>query len=126
FLSLMSSQGRCTGGAVLSCDLGTIAPGASATISVITRPTTTGVVVNTAIVVGDEPEANTADNTATATTLVNGPFTPPPARPRSPNSPSCRSVSVAPRILTAGRRSGVNVRVHLGAQSVRRAHRRAA
>ena len=110
FQSVSTTQGTCTGGVVISCDLGTLASGATATITVLATATRTGVITNTAVVVGDQPEANTADNQATATTLVEGPFTPP--------SP-CETVTVAPHILKAGKTTRVTVRVRAAAKPVR-------
>jgi uncharacterized repeat protein (TIGR01451 family) len=110
FQSVSTTQGTCTGGVVISCDLGTLASGATATITVLAKASRTGVITNTAVVVGDQPEANTADNQATATTLVEGPFTPP--------SP-CETVTVAPHILKAGKSTRVTVRVRAAAKPVR-------
>jgi uncharacterized repeat protein (TIGR01451 family) len=110
FQSVSATQGKCTGGVVISCDLGTLAPGASVTITVLARTTRTGVVTNTAVVVGDQPESKTEDNKATATTLVQGPFTPPS---------TCETVSVAPHLLKVGHATKVNVRVRAAGKAVR-------
>jgi hypothetical protein len=85
------------------CNLGTIPSGGRATITIVVRPTQPGVVINTATVVGDEPEVNTANNRASAPTLVRGPFQPPVA--------TCPTLTVQPRSLSVGRRSVVKVLV---------------
>jgi uncharacterized repeat protein (TIGR01451 family) len=110
FQSVSSTQGKCTGGVVISCDLGTLAPGASVTITVLAKTTRTGVVTNTAVVVGEQPESKTDDNQATATTLVQGPFTPPS---------TCETVTVAPHLLKVGHPTKVNVRVRAAGKAVR-------
>ncbi len=101
FVSVASSQGSCTGGRIVRCSLGTILNGGRAAITVIVRPTEAGVLLNTATVVGDQSEANTANNRATAPTLVRGPIAPPAA--------SCPSMIVQPRSLSVGRRGLVRV-----------------
>jgi hypothetical protein len=75
YVSSTTTQGTCTGGAILNCSIGNMAAGASVTITLITTPTTAGTQTNTAAVSGDRPETNTANNQATATVEV-GPFTP--------------------------------------------------
>ena len=60
-----------------------------------------GALLNTATVVGDQSESNTANNRATAPTLVRGPIAPPAA--------SCPSMIVQPRSLSVGRRGLVRV-----------------
>jgi uncharacterized repeat protein (TIGR01451 family) len=106
FSSVATTQGTCTGGQVVSCNLGTLAKGASATITIFVKTTTTGVVTNTAVTAGDESESNTANNTATTTTLVNGPFKPPVV------VPGCYAVAVSPHSLIAGKRSMLTLSVH--------------
>ena len=103
FVSVASSQGTCTGGRVVRCSLGTILSGGRATITIVVRPTAPGALLNTATVVGDQSESNTANNRATAPTLVRGPIAPPAA--------SCPSMIVQPRSLSVGRRGLVRVAV---------------
>jgi hypothetical protein len=106
FVSASSSQGTCSeSGGVITCDLGTVAAGATVTITVVVTPTATGTIVNTAIVTGNEPESNTANNQATEPTLVQGPLTPPAV---------CSSLKVTPRQLVAsGKRTVIVARVRL-------------
>ena len=103
FVSVTSSQGTCTGGRVVRCSLGSIAPGGRAVITIVVRPTEPGALINTATVVGAEPEANTANNRASTPTLVKGPFRPPVA--------TCPALTVHPRSLSAGQRGLVKVLV---------------
>ena len=71
-----SSQGTgCTfDGSVVTCALGTVAPGASATATLVVKPTAEGVVTNTASVTELEADANRADNSDTETTTVGPPL----------------------------------------------------
>src|SRR5437588_10170940 len=81
FVSATSSPGTCPGRAVVSCNLGSLAKGASVTITIVTTASTKGSISNTATVVGNEAETNTANNTATASVVVQCAFTPkPPVR----------------------------------------------
>ncbi|MGB8381137.1 MAG: hypothetical protein WCG47_07770, partial [Dermatophilaceae bacterium] len=57
-------------GTVVTCDLGTLAKGASATRSVPTTATTTGDQVVTAVTEAQTPDAHPSDNTSTATVAV--------------------------------------------------------
>ncbi|WP_308379999.1 calcium-binding protein [Streptomyces sp. ISL-43] len=71
-VSAAPSQGTCTTTATgANCALGSLAPGASATVSVTTEPRATGTVTNTVNVSAAQPDPATSDNTATATTPVN-------------------------------------------------------
>jgi uncharacterized repeat protein (TIGR01451 family) len=103
FVSVSTTQGSCTGGAIISCSLGTIAAGGTLTITLLTTPTLEGTVSNTVTVVGNEHETNTANNTATASVVVNG-FTPPPV--------FCVAVSkVTPKQLFVGRKAKLTIHV---------------
>jgi uncharacterized repeat protein (TIGR01451 family) len=73
FVSATTTQGTCTGGAILNCSLGTMAAGATVTITLVTTPSAVGTQTNTVTVVGNETETNTSNNTATATVQVTGP-----------------------------------------------------
>jgi uncharacterized repeat protein (TIGR01451 family) len=69
FVSVSSTQGTCinTAGTVV-CSIGNLDNGGSATITInVTAPTTAGTITNTATVKGNEPDPNTANNTASAT-----------------------------------------------------------
>jgi uncharacterized repeat protein (TIGR01451 family) len=81
FVSVATTQGTCTGGVLVSCNLGTVPTGSTVTITLVVRATQPGVLNNTAAVIANEPESNTASNQATATTLVPAPLGPtPPGR----------------------------------------------
>ncbi len=71
FSSATPSQGSCSGTSTVTCNLGTLTNGASATITlVLTMPPTPGVVANTATVSTTNPDTNAANNSSTATLTV--------------------------------------------------------
>lgn len=66
-----SPDGACTVvGRVVTCELADLAPGESATVTITGTPTETGSITNTAVVAGDQPDAEDADNTAFEETAV--------------------------------------------------------
>jgi hypothetical protein len=76
FVSATPSQGTCAregkgrrDGAV-TCDLGTLAPSASATVTIVVSPSREGMISNTATVGANEPDGDRADNSVTETTTV--------------------------------------------------------
>lgn len=77
-VSAMSSQGSCTNtGRVLTCDLGTLASGDAATVTITVTPQRIGSITNTAAVSAEEIDLNPANNAAThaaAVIIVAGPF----------------------------------------------------
>jgi uncharacterized repeat protein (TIGR01451 family) len=106
FVSATTSQGSCTGGAILQCNLDTIPAGASVTITLVTTPSEAGTVTNSVTVVGSETETNTANNTASASVVVNQ-LTPP-----SPPTVFCVAVSkVTPKQLFVGRKTTLTIRL---------------
>jgi uncharacterized repeat protein (TIGR01451 family) len=111
FVSVSTSQGTCTGGQLVTCQLGVLEVGASATVIVVVRPLSPGLVVNTATVGGAESDSNPADNTSTAPTLIEGPFAPPAAR--------CPRLVVGQRTLTVGRRATIVARVRIDRVGIR-------
>lgn len=71
-VSATPSQGTCTTTATgANCALGSLAPGASATVTVTAEPRATGTLTDTATVAATQQDPATADNRATATTSVN-------------------------------------------------------
>jgi uncharacterized repeat protein (TIGR01451 family) len=108
-----SPHGTCTGGAILTCDLGTMAAGESVTITLVTKPSTAGTQTNTAAVSGDRPETNTGNNQATATVEVtNAPFIPP-----------CIAVGrITPKQLFVGRKTTLKIHVTQGGKAVKGIH----
>jgi uncharacterized repeat protein (TIGR01451 family) len=65
------SQGMCTlSDMSINCDLGTLPSGASATVTIVGFPFVVGTIRNTARVILNETDANTANNSATELTTV--------------------------------------------------------
>jgi len=72
FTSTTSSQGNCSGTTTVTCALGTIASGGLVTISlVLTLPSTSGSLHNTATVTTLSPDTNPANNSGTATITID-------------------------------------------------------
>jgi uncharacterized repeat protein (TIGR01451 family) len=81
FDSVASSQGSCTRstttkpapkGGTVNCNLGDLANGTRASITIVVTTTTPGTPTNTATVSGNETDPNPLNNSATATTTVIG------------------------------------------------------
>ena len=102
-ISLKASQGTCR---PYTCNLGRLAPGASATVVAVTEATQVGVVVNIVRVWSEEIESNYRNNVAAALARVVGPFRPP--RPPTPLG-ACRTLVASPRSLQARRASIVRL-----------------
>ncbi len=64
-VSVTPSQGTCTAGSPISCALGTVAGGGSATVAIVAQATAVGATSNTASVSGSEPDVVPGNNTAT-------------------------------------------------------------
>ena len=79
-ISLRASQGTCR---PFTCNLGRLAPGASATVVAVTEATQVGVVVDIVRVGSEEIESNYRNNVAGALARVIGPFRPPPVQTRA-------------------------------------------
>lgn len=73
FVSVAPSQGNCTGTFSISCSMGTVAPGAHPTISIVVTPTATGQISNTATVTSTTPDPGPNANSATAITTLDAP-----------------------------------------------------
>jgi len=114
FVSVATTQGSCTGGALISCNLGTIAKGATVTITLVVTAQQPGTITNTVTVVGKEPESNTDNNRAIATTRV-----PAPAVKRAPKKVVCDTVTAGPKSLSVGRRGTIVVRVTAAGKPVK-------
>jgi uncharacterized repeat protein (TIGR01451 family) len=114
FVSASSSQGSCTGGAILNCTIGDMAAGAKVTITLVTTPSVAGTQTNTVNVAGNRPETNTSNNTATATVEVTGPITPPVF---------CVAVSrVTPKQLFVGRKTKLTIHVTQHGKAIKGIH----
>jgi uncharacterized protein (TIGR03437 family) len=70
-VSSAPSQGSCTGTSAISCELGNLAAGGSATITIIVTPSIAGMITNTASATSGTPDINPANNTATLVTSVS-------------------------------------------------------
>ncbi|HLI56000.1 MAG TPA: SBBP repeat-containing protein, partial [Actinomycetota bacterium] len=73
FTAVAATQGSCTGGASISCALGSLASGAGATVTVGVVPTVTGTLTDSASVTSTVTDPNPANNTASVATPVNPP-----------------------------------------------------
>jgi uncharacterized repeat protein (TIGR01451 family) len=113
FVSATTTQGTCTGGPILTCNIGPMAAGATVTITLVTTPSQAGAQTNVAAVSGNRPETNTTNNKATATVQV-GPFTPPVF---------CVAVSrVTPKQLFVGRKTRLTIHVTQQGKAVKGIH----
>ena len=70
FVSATTTQGNCSGSGPVNCNLGTLAVGASAIVTINVTPSAAGQVVNSATVSGDETDFDSSNNIATVTTLI--------------------------------------------------------
>ena len=71
FKSVSTTQGTCSqSGAAISCELGSLANGASATITLVLQPRSKGSLSDTASVNGNEFDPNTGNNSSTVLTMV--------------------------------------------------------
>ncbi len=74
YLSSNTTQGSCSeAGGTVTCLLGSMASGGTATISILTIPNTPGTYSNTATVVADQTDPNSANNTSTWIETVTAP-----------------------------------------------------
>ena len=74
FVSLTSSQGTASNiGQAVVCNLGTLAAGASANVTLVTRPNADGLITNAITVTRGEAESHLANNTASVVTRVYAP-----------------------------------------------------
>lgn len=70
FVSADSTQGSCTGSTTVTCDLGGVANGATAGVTIRVRPASAGSVSNTASVTATEADPTASNNTVTSSTTV--------------------------------------------------------
>jgi uncharacterized repeat protein (TIGR01451 family) len=65
FVSATPSQGTpCTGTSTVSCNLGTVTNGANATVMIVVKPNTEGLISNTATVAGNETDPVSGNDTS--------------------------------------------------------------
>ena len=102
YVSSTTTQGTCTGGAILNCDLGTMTAGQQVTITLVTTPSASGIQTNTATVSGDRPETNLANNVANASVEITQQIITPP----------CVLInSIKPGQLIVGRKTTLTIRL---------------
>ena len=121
YLTANPSQGTCNlSAALVTCSLGTIAPGQTVTIKITARATTVGSHTNTATVTGSGGrETNPADNVDSAVTIVPAPLKPPVAKP-TPEPQVCLSLTVSPNMIKAdGKPDKVTAKVTAGKKRVK-------
>ena len=71
FVGASSTLGTCSGTSTVTCSLGTLASGGSATMRITVRPRVAGTIVNTVSVSSTTPgDPNALNSVATATTSV--------------------------------------------------------
>lgn len=70
FVSATATLGTCSGTSTVTCALGPVPSGGSASVTIVVRPQRTGIISNTAAVASDLADANTANNTKTVSVLV--------------------------------------------------------
>jgi uncharacterized repeat protein (TIGR01451 family) len=81
-VSASASQGSCSGSATVTCPLGSLASGASATVTIVVRPGSAATLSNSASVSSSTADPTSGNNQASASTTVNA-TTPPPPPPTS-------------------------------------------
>ena len=91
FVSSSTTVGSCSGTATVTCDLGTLANGAGATVTIVVTPGSAGTLSNTATVSSTTDDPVAGNNSSTVSTTVND-VTPP-----TPEA-DCRSRSRIRRI----------------------------
>ena len=70
FVSATASQGSCSGSSTVSCSLGTLANGASATVTIVAKASSAGTATNTASVSTGSVDLVSGNNTASASTTI--------------------------------------------------------
>jgi uncharacterized repeat protein (TIGR01451 family) len=74
YLSTTSTVGTCSeAGGTVTCQLGTMADAATATISILTIPEQSGIISNTATVTADQTDPNPSNNSSTWNETVTAP-----------------------------------------------------
>jgi uncharacterized repeat protein (TIGR01451 family) len=109
-VSVSSTKGTCSGTNPIMCSIGSVAYNELVSIMIVVRPNSPGTITNTAVVTGREHEHDPSNNTASATTLVQGAFVPPSV---------CYALTVTPRTLTVGKHTIVRVRVREAGKPVK-------
>lgn len=95
-VSLAWAPSGCTGTSVVTCHIGTLRKGASASVTILVTPATAGTITNYASVSGNGVDPDPSDNTATQRTTVN-----PPPSVRFSNSAYSVVENAGPIVITA-------------------------
>ena len=123
YLTVNPSKGSCNlTASLITCSLGSLAAGETASIDVTARATAVGTHTNVATTTGaGGRETNPADNVDDAVTVVPAPFTPPARpKPKAKPQPVCLTLTVSPKMITAdGKPDRVRVRVTAGKKRVK-------
>ena len=100
-IAIRPSQGTCT---LAGCDLGRLAPGATATIVVVTKALKVGRVLNVVRVGSEEQESNYLNNTAAALVRITAPIRDSvvDAARAARAARTCTALTVEPRSLESG------------------------
>ena len=76
FVSATTSQGTCSGTTTVTCSIGTLNVGASATIGIqVTAPSSSGTIINTATVTADQNDPAPGNNSFSQETTINPEWT---------------------------------------------------
>ncbi|HEY8411955.1 MAG TPA: PQQ-dependent sugar dehydrogenase [Pyrinomonadaceae bacterium] len=70
FVSTSTTQGSCSGNSFVVCNLGNLAAGSSAVVTMVVTPSAAGPISNTASVTANESDSDLSNNMVTVTTLV--------------------------------------------------------
>lgn len=73
FVSTTPSQGPCSGTTTVTCNLGNIAVGGSAVVTIVVTPSAIGQISNTATVNASQSDFDSSNNSSTTTTLIQLP-----------------------------------------------------
>ncbi len=70
FVSSSPTQGTCSGTTTVNCNLGSLAVGATAVVTIVVTPSAQGQLTNTATVTAGETDANPTNNSSSITTFI--------------------------------------------------------
>jgi hypothetical protein len=102
YVSVIPSQGTCTGTSTIDCNLGTLPGFSTATVVLVVRPTVTGTLLNTAILLNPDPFPSNNSSTAETTVLPAG--TPSPTATPTPTATATPSPTAPAQSLNLSTR----------------------
>lgn len=70
FGSATATQGSCSGTGPVNCNFGSLAVGASAIVTIVVTPSSSGQIINSATVSSNEGDFDSTNNTASTTTVI--------------------------------------------------------